>query len=87
MYSIIKRKHEEIDAIKFSEVEDTVTAAIICKSTNDHEGVWVQNSYQDSVCNILTEDDAKHLIEALQMAIEKGWWVEEDNTEDDGGDF
>ena len=71
MYNIIKQDYEEITKIKFSENDDYNTPSVL-----DKEGgrVSLSSSEDDPLCFIPTKEDAVHLIKALQMAIDKGWW-------------
>jgi hypothetical protein len=71
MYNIIKQDYEEITKIKFSENDDYNTPSVLAKIENT---AMLYSSDEDVICSIPTKEDAAHLIKALQMAIDKGWW-------------
>lgn len=61
--------------IKFSDAEGYYSANTLTHTKdNPTQKVWIDDEDDNNQVVIETEEDAKNLIRALTLAIEKKWW-------------
>jgi hypothetical protein len=74
--SIIDIRFDEATEIRFADGDDTFISATSLTFNDDNEVGIFDHDVKASVLWIKSEEDALNLIQALEMAIELGWFKE-----------